>query len=107
MILWKNNEQGCGKIEMVISYIFAGITLLSIPAILIGMIKPAWVTWWEKKEKANRKKVLLVYIIIFAVSIIITNLAEPEDFRKKVNSDLSKVSMYQEIQQDNSIQLYM
>ena len=80
---------------------------LTIPAIFIGMIKPSWVTWWEKKEKAKRKKILLVYIIIFVISLTLTNMTAPEDFRKKADPNYSKVSMDQEIQQDSSIKLYM
>jgi hypothetical protein len=80
--------------ETIISYIFAAIMFLSIPAIFIGMIKPAWVTWWEKREKAKRKKVLLVYLVIFVICLVLTNMTAPADFRKKADPNYSKTSMY-------------
>ena len=83
--------------QMGIAYLFACITILSVLAIMIGMIKPSWVSWWEKKEKANRKKVLLVYVIIFVVSVIITNLVEPKDIRKKANTYSLKYPMQKEL----------
>lgn len=83
--------------QMGIVYLFSCITILSVLAILIGMIKPAWVSWWEKKEKANRKKVLLVYVIIFVVSVIITNLVQPKDIREKANNYSLKYPMQKEL----------
>lgn len=83
--------------QMGIVYLFACITILSVLAIMLGMVKPAWVSWWEKKEKANRKKVLLVYVIIFVVSVIVTNLVQPEDIRKKANTYSLKYPKQQEM----------
>lgn len=64
--------------------IFYGLFMLSILLLFVGLIKPKWVLWWEKKELRNRKKVIVSYIIIGAVLYGLSNFTMPNDLKQKM-----------------------
>ncbi|WP_142248006.1 tetratricopeptide repeat protein [Alkalihalobacterium alkalinitrilicum] len=58
--------------------IFALLFLLSIVAIVIGLIRPRWVIRWGDQQRKTRKKVLITYSISAIVLLFLVGFTAPE-----------------------------
>lgn len=80
--------------------LFLLLVLLSIFALIIGMIKPNLVIKWGNPEKRNRKNVLKVYGLAIIVFFVLFGMNLPSDEVSTIENNTIEKKQVEQIQQE-------